>query len=43
VVNSVFEVWQAGVWTFAYQAFIGQPQPTAVAAVNPPPAPMPTI
>jgi hypothetical protein len=42
VVSSVYTVWEAGVWTFAYQAFIGLPTPATSIAANPPPAPVTT-
>jgi hypothetical protein len=42
VVNSIYTVWEAGVWTFAYQAFIGPQQLAVVTAANPPPAPLST-
>jgi hypothetical protein len=38
LVNAVYAVWEAGVWTFAYQAFIGPQQGLTVAGANPPPA-----
>ncbi len=42
VVNSIYTVWEAGVWTFAYQAFIGPQAAAVVAATNPPPATLTT-
>jgi hypothetical protein len=38
LINSVYTVWEAGVWTFAYQAFIGRQQTESTTAVNPEPA-----
>jgi hypothetical protein len=43
VVNSVYTVWEAGVWTFAYQAFIGSQTPATSITVNPPPAPLSSL
>jgi hypothetical protein len=38
LINAVYTVWETGVWTFAYQAMIGQQQSMIVAGGDTPPA-----
>jgi hypothetical protein len=43
LVNSVYTVWQAAVWTFAYQAFTARQPGSLVTGATPPPAPVATL
>lgn len=40
LVHAVYTVWEAGVWTFAYQTFIGSQQPAITLSSNPPQTPV---